>query len=95
MNNNSKIYKWVIVIACICFAAIQFICFGFGVSLDISLFIDVVSFFIAVGVVMFSNKKIADLNQIKESVEDDINETMQSVQSQNKVIKNEENNDNN
>ena len=92
MNNNSKIYKWVIVIACICFAVIQFVCFGFGVSLDISLFIDVASFLIAVGVVVFSNKKITDLKQIKESVEDDINETMESVQ--NKDIMNKESDNN-
>lgn len=92
MNNNSKIYKWVIVIACICFAAIQFVCFGFGVSLDISLFIDVASFLIAVGVVVFSNKKITDLKQIKESVEDDINETMESVQNKDIINKESDNN---
>ena len=92
MNNNSKIYKWVIVIACICFAAIQFVCFGFGVSLDISLFIDVASFLIAVGVVVFSNKKITDLKQIKESVEDDINETMESVKNKDIINKESDNN---
>ena len=79
MKDSSKIYKWVIAISCICFAVLQFVCFGFGLSLDISIIIEAVSFIIAVGVVVFSNKKITDIKKVKTEIEQDIQSTLNEL----------------